>query len=219
MLAADHKQRAAKIASALARAIPHPNIELTFTSPLELLVATILSAQCTDERVNKVTAALFKKYRDASGYAAAPPGALEEDIRPTGFYQNKAKALRAMAARLVERHGGRVPDTMEDLTALPGVGRKTANVILGGAFGKPGIVVDTHVIRVSGRLGLSRQGDPVKIENDLMALLPEREWTAFSQRLVLFGRYTCKAKIPLCGECPLFALCQWKDKEKFAKKA
>lgn len=218
MPSANAVKHAENIHAALARAMPHPKIELEFSSPLELLVATILSAQCTDERVNKVTGALFKKYRAAADYAAAPPGALEQDIRPTGFYQNKAKALRAMAARLVERHHGRVPDTMDELTALPGVGRKTANVILCAAFGKPGIVVDTHVIRVSARLGLSRQSDPVKIELDLMALLPEREWTAFSQRLVLFGRYTCKAKIPVCGGCPLFALCQWKEKEKFAKK-
>ena len=208
----DVKAHAAKVAAGLKKLFPDPKISLDYQTPMELLVATILSAQCTDARVNQVTPALFKKYRTAADYAAAPPGQLEEDIRSTGFYQNKAKAIRQCAADLVEKHGGKVPGSMEQLTALHGVGRKTANVILGQAFGVPGVVVDTHVIRVSGRLGLTKNKDAEKIERDLMALLPEKEWSAFSTRMILFGRNVCKAKASACGQCPLAPECPWEGK-------
>ena len=187
---------------------PDARTELDWSNPLELLVATILSAQTTDVQVNRVTESLFSKYRTAEDYADSTPDELEEDIRPTGFYRNKARSLRAMASALVEEHGGEVPRTMSELVALPGVGRKTANVVLGNAFGtNEGIVVDTHVRRVSGRLGLTESRDPVKIEQELMRLVPEGDWTIFSHLLILHGRRTCKARKPDCPNCILNDIC------------
>jgi endonuclease-3 len=187
---------------------PDAQTELDWTNPLELLVATILSAQTTDVRVNGVTKTLFDKYRTAADYAEADPGELEEDIRPTGFYRNKARSLRGMAQALVEEHGGEVPRTMPELVALPGVGRKTANVVLGNAFGiDEGVVVDTHVRRVSNRLGLTEEQDPEKIERDLMAVVPREDWTVFSHLLIFHGRRICKARKPDCLNCPLNDIC------------
>ena len=187
---------------------PDARTELDWSNPLELLVATILSAQTTDVQVNRVTESLFSKYRTAEDYADSTPDELEEDIRPTGFYRNKARSLRGMASALVEEHGGEVPRTMSELVALPGVGRKTANVVLGNAFGtNEGIVVDTHVRRVSGRLGLTEGSDPVKIEQELMRLVPEEDWTIFSHLLILHGRRTCKARKPDCPNCILNDIC------------
>jgi endonuclease-3 len=187
---------------------PEARTELDWSNPLQLLVATILSAQTTDVQVNRVTESLFSKYRTAEDYADAYPEELEEDIRPTGFYRNKARSLRGMARALVEEHGGEVPRTMYELVALPGVGRKTANVVLGNAFGSnEGIVVDTHVRRVSGRLGLTEDSDPVKVEQELMRLVPERDWTIFSHLLILHGRRTCKARKPDCPNCILNDIC------------
>jgi endonuclease III len=187
---------------------PDARTELDWKNPLELLVATMLSAQTTDVQVNRVTQSLFAKYRTAEDYAHADPSELEEDIRPTGFYRNKARSLRNMAGALVEEHEGEVPGTMQELVALPGVGRKTANVVLGNAFGvDEGIVVDTHVRRVSGRLGLTENKDPVKIEQDLMKVVPEEDWTVFSHLLILHGRHTCKARKPDCPNCILNDIC------------
>jgi endonuclease-3 len=187
---------------------PDARTELDWSNPLELLVATILSAQTTDVQVNRVTESLFTKYRTAEDYADSNPEELEEDIRPTGFYRNKARSLRGMANALVEEHAGEVPRTMSELVALPGVGRKTANVVLGNAFGtNEGIVVDTHVRRVSGRLGLTESSDPVKIEQELMRLVPEEDWTIFSHLLILHGRRTCKARKPDCPNCILNDIC------------
>ena len=187
---------------------PDARTELDWKNPLELLVATMLSAQTTDVQVNRVTQSLFAKYRTAEDYAYADPTELEEDIRPTGFYRNKARSLRNMAGALVEEHEGEVPGTMQELVALPGVGRKTANVVLGNAFGvDEGIVVDTHVRRVSGRLGLTENKDPVKIEQDLMKVVPEEDWTVFSHLLILHGRRTCKARKPDCPNCILNDIC------------
>lgn len=206
------KERAIAVDKALKKIYPDAKISLDFTNPLELLVATILSAQCTDERVNKVTKSLFKKYKTAKDYANAPPEGLEEDIHSTGFYKNKAKAIRNCCSALVERSGGKVPSTMEELTALSGVGRKTANVILGNAYGIPGVVVDTHVGRVSRRLGLTKEDDPEKVERDLMAVVPKGDWVSFSHRIILFGRKTCKSAKPVCAQCPIFKLCLWEGK-------
>jgi endonuclease-3 len=187
---------------------PEPTCELNFSNPLELLVATILSAQCTDVRVNLVTAALFQKYRTPEEYLAVPAEELEEDIHSTGFYRNKAKNIRGACARLLAEYGGQVPDTMEELLTLPGVARKTANVVLGNIFGKAeGIAVDTHVTRLSGLLRLTTHTDPVKIEQDLMAKFPRKEWTNLSHRLILHGRRVCVARRPRCGECILNDLC------------
>jgi endonuclease III len=181
---------------------------LDWENPLELLVATILSAQTTDVRVNAVTPNLFAKYPTAADYAAADPTELEEDIRPTGFFRNKAKSLRGMAGALVEDHGGEVPRTMGELVALPGVGRKTANVVLGNAFGiDEGVVVDTHVRRLSNRLGFTTENDPEKIEKDLMQAVPKRDWTVFSHLLILHGRSVCKARKPACADCIVNDLC------------
>jgi endonuclease III len=187
---------------------PDARTELDWKNPLELLVATMLSAQTTDVQVNRVTQTLFAKYRTAEEYAHADPTELEEDIRPTGFYRNKARSLRNMADALVEEHGGEVPSNMRELVALPGVGRKTANVVLGNAFGvDEGIVVDTHVRRVSGRLGLTENKDPVKIEQDLTKVVPQEDWTVFSHLLILHGRRTCKARKPDCPNCILNDIC------------
>ncbi len=194
--------------SRLKAQFPDAQTELDWRNPLELLVATILSAQTTDVRVNAVTETLFDKYRTAADYAEAEPGELEEDIRPTGFYRNKARSLRGMARALVEEHDGEVPRTMPELVALPGVGRKTANVVLGNAFGvDEGIVVDTHVRRVSQRLGLTEREDPEKIERDLTEVVPREDWTVFSHLLIFHGRRICKARKPDCPNCPLNDIC------------
>lgn len=187
----------------------HPaRIELEFESPLELAVATILSAQCTDRRVNEVTRQLFKKYRSARDYAEADPDTFQDEIRSTGFFRNKTKSILSFAQALLDRHDGRVPETMEDLVKLPGIGRKTANVILGSGLGRAeGIVVDTHVKRVTGRLGLTAESDPEKIERDLMELVPREEWIGFGLRVIQHGRYVCSARGPNCDACPLEDLC------------
>jgi endonuclease III len=199
---------ATEVIARLKAEYPDARTELNWTNPLELLVATILSAQTTDVRVNQVTESLFAKYRAAEDYADSAPGELEEDIRPTGFYRNKARSLRGMARALVEEHGGEVPRTMPELVALPGVGRKTANVVLGNAFDtNEGVVVDTHVRRVSGRLGLTESQDPVKIEQDLMKVVPEEDWTIFSHLLIFHGRRVCKARKPDCPNCVLNDIC------------
>jgi endonuclease-3 len=206
---AERAARAAAILPILKRAYPDARCSLDHTNPLELLVATILSAQCTDARVNIVTRDLFRKYRSAADYAAVKPEVLEKDIQSTGFYRNKAKSIMAMAKSLVEKHGGRVPDTMEELVHLAGVGRKTANVVLGNAFGKnEGIVVDTHVTRVANRLKLTgHASDAVKIEHDLMPIIPRGDWALFSHLLIFHGRKICDARKPKCEACPLLAHC------------
>jgi endonuclease-3 len=202
------KRRASAILRRLAKAYPEARCSLDFESPLELLVATVLSAQCTDVRVNKVTPALFRKYTTAADYARSPAGELENDIRSTGFFNSKAKSLRRAGASIAAEHGGRVPDTMEALLRLPGVGRKTANVILGNAFGKDeGFVVDTHVGRLARRLGWTRQKDPVKVENDLNALVPRGRRTMAAHELIAHGRTVCVARKPRCDECAVLDLC------------
>jgi len=202
------KERIDGILKGLYARFPDATCELEHRDPLQLLVATILSAQCTDARVNMVTMQLFTKYRTAQDYADADPEIFEQEIRSTGFYRNKTKSVLGMARALVERHGGKVPDTMEALVPLPGVGRKTANVILGTAFGKnEGVVVDTHVGRISRRLGLTKQTDPVKVEQDLMKLLPRGEWTRFSHTVIHHGRAICDARRPKCEICPIAGLC------------
>ena len=193
----------------LSKEIPDSRIALRFSNPLELLIATILSAQCTDVKVNQVTGALFKKYRSAKDYAESDLVTLEEEVRPTGFYRNKAKSLQRCGQELLKRFGGGVPKTLEELVTLPGVGRKTANVILGNAFGIPGIVVDTHVHRVSRRIGLTKNDDPVKIEFDLMKTVPKEEWTHLSNLLVWHGRKTCVARKPLCETCSIRKWCDY----------
>lgn len=212
----DAKARARKADSVLKKKYPGAKTSLSHKNPLELLVATILSAQCTDERVNKVTEPLFKKYKNAKDYADAPIKELEEDIRSTGFFKNKAKAIKGCCSQIAGEHGGKVPKEMEKLVALDGVGRKTANVVLGSAYGIPGLVVDTHVGRVARRLGLTGEKNADKVERDLMKLIPEKDWTGFSHRVILFGRETCQAKKPRCGDCPLFSLCPWEEKAKYA---
>jgi endonuclease-3 len=194
-------------------AYPSATCALIHTSPLELLIATILSAQCTDERVNLVTRNLFRKYRSARDYAGAPLEELEKDIRSTGFYRNKAKSIQGACRMILEKFAGSVPDTMEELLILPGVARKTANVVLGVAFGKAeGIVVDTHVFRVSQRLNLTGSETPERIEADLMQVIPRNRWILFSHQMILHGRQVCKARKPLCPICPLEKVCSSKDK-------
>ena len=198
---ADAGRRAAAILRGLRRTLPDAGCTLDHRNPLELLVATILSAQCTDLRVNLLTQDLFRKYRTAADYAAAPLAELEVDIRPSGFYKNKAKSIVAACRTLVECHGGEVPDRMEDLVELAGVGRKTANVILGTWFGRPAITVDTHVKRLSNRMGLTRQTDPDRIEIDLVAAVGENDRTFFSHAMILHGRTVCQARRPACDRC------------------
>ncbi|HZE95263.1 MAG TPA: endonuclease III [Gemmatimonadales bacterium] len=206
--AAERKARARKIIARLKKEYPDATCALHHSSALELVVATILSAQCTDVRVNMVTPHLFAKYRTAADYAAADPRVLEKEIQSTGFFRNKTKSIIGMAQALVERHGGEVPQTMDELTALPGVGRKTANVILGTWFKKnEGVVVDTHVHRLTRLLKLTRQDDPVKIERDLMELVPREDWTWFSHTLILHGRQVCIARRPRCADCVINHLC------------
>lgn len=201
------KQRALKILSVLRKIYPDAKCALNFGSPFELLVATILSAQCTDQRVNIVTRELFKKYRSVEAYTKVDLEILEQDIRSTGFYKNKARHIRSSAEIVLTRFRGRLPETLEDLTSLPGVGRKTANVVLGNAFGIPGITVDTHMIRLNRRLGLTREKDPVKIEYELMPLLPRKEWTHYSHLIIRHGRERCFARNPDCFRCPLARIC------------
>jgi endonuclease-3 len=205
---ATRKKRVAAILPILKATYPDAKCSLDYKTPLQLIVATILSAQCTDQRVNIVTKSLFKKYKSAADYANAPADELERDIQSTGFYRNKAKSLRAMAAALIEKHGGKVPQTMDELTALAGVGRKTANVVLGNAFGQNvGVVVDTHVARLSQRLDLTSQSAPEKIEQDLMKIVPQEDWTLWAHLLIHHGRAICMARNPACERCPIFEFC------------
>src|SRR5947207_12447254 len=203
------RERVNKILPVLKALYPNAKCSLDHKTPLQLLVATILSAQCTDDRVNIVTKTLFKKYRSAADYAGAAQEELEKDIQSTGFYRNKAKSLRAMASALLDQHGGKVPDTMEELVDLAGVGRKTANVVLGNAFDKNvGVVVDTHVTRVSNRLDLTdHESDAVKIEQDFMLVVPKEDWTLWSHLLIFHGREICQARRPKCEICPLLPHC------------
>ena len=204
----DERQRINTIGERLAAAYPDATCSLDFRTPFELLVSTILSAQCTDERVNMVTPALFARYRRPEDYLAVPVEELEQDIRSTGFFRNKAKSIRGAAQLMIDRFGGELPRTMEELLTLPGVARKTANVVLGTACGlAEGIAVDTHVRRLSGRLGLTQHDDPVKIERDLMALIPRDGWISISHRLILHGRRVCHARKPDCARCTLADLC------------
>ena len=196
----------------LDRAYPDAACALRFSTPLELLVATILAAQCTDERVNQVTASLFQKYRRAADYAAADPATFEGEIRSTGFFRAKTRSVLGMARALVEQHGGEVPRTLGALVALPGVGRKTANVVLGNAFGVPGIAVDTHVFRVTQRLGLAKSDDPDEIEAQLAEVVPRPRWTHFCHLIPAHGRQVCHARTPDCPSCPVRALCPWPGK-------
>ena len=199
----------------LEKAYPDAKTALQYKNPLELLVATVLSAQCTDERVNKVTQDLFKKYRSAEDYARVDLRELEKDVRPTGFYRNKAKAIKGFCTDLSEKYKGEVPANLDDLVSLKGIGRKTANLVLGEAFGIPGIVVDTHVLRISERIGLTKEKDPVKVEFDLMEIVPKNKWTRFSNLLILHGRAVCAARKPRHEDCKIVDLCEegirWKN--------
>jgi endonuclease-3 len=205
----DPAQKIGPILQLLDKHYPDAHCTLDFTNPLELLVATVLSAQCTDVRVNQVTPAIFTQYPTAAHYADAPLKDLEQAIYTTGFYRQKAKSIKALCRALVEKFGSRVPDSLDDLVKLPGIGRKTANVILGNAFGIPGLVVDTHMGRVAQRLGLTRQKDPVKIEFDLMPLVPQNRWIKFSHQMIWHGRRICSAKKPVCPACPLLPYCDY----------
>jgi endonuclease-3 len=202
------RERVAQLLEVLPEVYPDAHCELDFKNPLQLLIATILSAQCTDKRVNMVTPALFKKYKTAADYADASPAELESEIKSTGFFRNKAKSIRAATSTIAEKFAGKVPDSMEELHELPGVGRKTANVVLGNAFDKnEGIVVDTHVVRLSQRLRLTRHSDAEKIERDLMKLVPRKHWTSWSHWLIWHGRRRCYARKPDCSQCEIFRLC------------
>ena len=208
---------AARILDTLEKTHPEARCALGYRNAFELSVATILSAQCTDERVNKVTPRLFERYPDAASLAAAAPSELEEIIRSTGFFRAKAKSLIGFAKGLVERHASQVPRTMAELVPLPGIGRKTANVVLGHAFGvNEGIAVDTHVLRVTNRLGLASGDDPLKIEAQLMALVPRERWTRTTDLLIFHGRKVCDARRPACGACPLFPVCRWESRQAWA---
>jgi endonuclease-3 len=201
------RARARRIVRELARLYPDACCSLDYETPLQLLVATILSAQCTDERVNKVTPALFARYPDAQAFAAAKPKELQKLIQSTGFFRNKARSILACCKQLVKQFGSEVPGSMEQLVTLRGIGRKTANVVLGNSFGVPGIPVDTHVGRLSQRMGLTEETDPVKIEHDLMNAIPKKEWTAFGHRMIYHGRQVCQARKPLCEQCSLARFC------------
>ena len=211
---ASAKKRMEKILATLQQSIADARVALDSTNPLELLVATILSAQCTDERVNQVTPALFVRYRTARDYAKADQGEMESIIKSTGFYKNKARNLIACGRTLVDMFHGDIPESMDELTKLSGVGRKTANVILGSYFGKPAVVVDTHVKRVANRLALTTSQDPTTIEEDLQSLIPQSQWTRGAQRILLHGRHVCQAKTPHCDQCVLYDLCEWEGKRK-----
>ena len=207
------KKKAGQVYAKLKKAHPDARIALTFKNPLELMVATILSAQCTDAKVNEVTRKLFKKYKKPKDYVSRPIEELEEDIHSTGFYKQKAKSLRGAMEGLIANFNGEVAADMDSLTSLPGIGRKTANVILGNAFEIPGIAVDTHVSRVSQRIGLTKETKPDKIEFALNELYPEKEWTRLSHVLIFHGRYTCKAKKPLCDKCSISSSCDYYKKQ------
>ena len=208
----DHRKRLEQIAHVLQQSMPAAKVELDHRSPWGLLIATILSAQCTDQRVNQVTPELFRRYKTPAELAKAKLSDVERIIRSTGFYKSKAQNIVACSLAVTERFGQQVPSTMDELVTLPGVGRKTANVLLGNAFGKPAIVVDTHVKRVSKRLGLTKSDDPEQIERDLQQLLPPAQWTGVSQRLLLHGRYTCLARRPQCARCTIYDYCSAKEK-------
>jgi endonuclease-3 len=203
---------AGKITQLLLKKYPSPKIALVFETPLDLLVATILSAQCTDKRVNIVTAVLFRKYRKPEDYASAKPEIFETELNSINYYKNKARMIIQCSEKLIEDFHGKVPGTLEELVTLPGIGRKTANVILGGAFGRQAIPVDTHVLRVSNRLGLAHSDKPDKVEQELMKRISRDKWTRFSRAIVLHGRETCKARKPLCPECILLKECNWPEK-------
>jgi endonuclease-3 len=210
-------EHAARILDVLEQAHPEARCALTYRNAFELAVATILSAQCTDERVNQVTPRLFERYGDARRLAAAPLADVEEIVRSTGFFRAKARSITGFARGLVERHGGEVPRTMDALVPLPGVGRKTANVVLGHAFDvNEGIAVDTHVLRVANRLGLAEGDDPLEVERQLMALVPRERWTRTTDLLIFHGRKVCEARRPACGVCPLFARCGWESRQAWA---
>ena len=211
------KTRAARIRKSLRSLFPEVKPQLHFRNPFELLIATILSSQCTDQQVNRVTPKLFHQLKSPQDFARASLEEIEALIRSTGFYRNKAKNIKACCRVLLETHGGRVPDRLDELVDLPGVGRKTANVVLGAAFERPGIVVDTHVKRVSWRLGFTENSDPVKIEFDLMDIIPRKEWSDFSLRLIFLGRQTCTARKPKCPVCLLDPLCPYPDKTTFGQ--
>ena len=206
------RTRADKIRKILQELYPDVKTQLFYETPFQLLVATVLSAQCTDKQVNRVTKVLFNHLKTPSDFALAPLKIIEGFIRSTGFFHNKARNIKNCSRTLLEVHDGQVPQTLEELVKLPGVGRKTANVVLGAAFGIPGIVVDTHVARISGRLALTTNTDPVKIEFDLMKIIPKKDWQDFCLRLIFFGRETCTARKPKCPSCPLDKLCPWPDK-------
>ncbi len=208
---AEAAKRVRKILPILKKAYPGAKTALRFTNPLELLIATILSAQCTDARVNMVTKEVFKKYKSAKDWAKADIKQIESDIRTTGFYHNKAISIKGTCSEIIKQFSGKVPDTMQELTALPGVGRKTANVVLGNAFGKPAIACDTHVIRLSRRLGLSENKDAVKLEFDLAEIVPKKNWTLFSHLLIFHGRNICNARKPDCENCPISKYCPAAD--------
>ena len=203
----NYKDRVRHIIEILKKEYPHAKTALTFKSPLQLLVSTVLSAQCTDVRVNMVTKELFKKYRSAKDYAQANLAELEENIRPTGFFRNKAKAIKAFSATLLEQFNGEVPDNLKDLVSLPGIGRKTANVVLTEVYGIPGIVVDTHVLRLSRLMGLTNNKDATKVEFDLMKIVPKEKWRLFSNLLILHGRAVCIARRPRHQECKIIDFC------------
>lgn len=203
----NNAQRAQKINQILKKTYTDAKCALNFKNPLQLLAATILSAQCTDKRVNLVTPSVFKKYKTAGDYARANVSEFQNLIHSTGFYQNKTKSILGAMKVIDEKHHGKVPETLEELVKLPGIGRKTANVILGNAFETPGIVVDTHMLRLSARMGLTKNNDPVKVEFDLMKLIPKQEWTMFSHRMIHHGRAICVARKPLCSKCPVEKLC------------
>ena len=206
------KARSAKIQHILKTTYPDVETQLRYASPFELLVATILSAQCTDKQVNGVTKDLFNRLKTPQDFARASNETIEELIRPTGYFRNKAKNIKNCSKSLLEKYDGQVPRTLDELVKLPGVGRKTANVVLGSVFNIPGIVVDTHVARISKRLGLTKNNNPVKIEYDLMEIIPREEWNVFSLQLIYFGRAICKARKPLCPTCPLYDLCDFPGK-------
>jgi endonuclease III len=209
---AQQKKRTAEICKILKRSYPDVKTQLRYKNPFELLVATILSAQCTDKQVNSVTTDLFNRLKTPVAFSNAPLELIENLIRPTGYFRNKAKNIKNCASMLVEKYSGKVPETLPELVQLPGVGRKTANVVLGAAFGIPGIVVDTHVGRISKRLEFTDQDNPVKIELDLMEIIPQKEWSDFSLRLIYFGRAVCKARKPSCTICPMNHLCNYPEK-------
>ena len=208
---------AIKITNLLLKKYPSPKIALHFKSPVQLLVATILSAQCTDTRVNLVTQSLFQKYRTAADFAQADLKDFEDEIKPTGFYRNKAKAIINCSRMLVKEYGSAVPSTIDEMIKLPGVGRKTANVILGAAFGKPAIAVDTHVLRVSNRLGIAHSANPDKVEEELKQQIDQARWTKMNHALILHGRETCRARSPKCGICVLFEECEWPSKTEYVR--